>query len=162
MKTDGSATKSSTRSVRDRLATLPPIQFLKRYSPRLRRHRRPTLGFDQPPREMKQLALPLRPAPPWLGSRLRIRLTRATAWAAFTLGRVATKAGAVIHNVMAPVHAAYARATSAVSPVVERLTAKLAALQPAAWEVTQTSVLLARTHRVRRASSARWPVSGRP
>lgn len=66
MKTEGSATRSAARSMRRRLSTLPPIQFLKRVSPRLRR-RKPKIGFDQPPQEIKRLALPTRPAPPtWM------------------------------------------------------------------------------------------------
>jgi hypothetical protein len=137
------------------LATLPPIQFLKRYSPRLRRRKRPTIGFDQPPRELKELAFPLRPAPPTLSNRLRIRFARVTAKTAFTFGRLTTRATALGHRAMAPVLTAYALAVAAISPLVERLTgrlmARLAALQPAPWQVTQTAALLTRTHRVRRA-----------
>ncbi len=156
MKTDGPATQHSTRntrSVRDRLATLPPIQFLKRYSTRLRRHR-PTLGFDQPPRELKELAIPARSAAPSgvarLGMRVRLQFARTVARSAFILGRVSLRVSQWSQRITVPMRAAAARVQVVTHQGLERVAVRLERLQPAPWEATQTTALLARTRRVRR------------
>jgi hypothetical protein len=179
-KSGGTRKMRPRRDLIGRLRTLPPIEFLKKHNPLRRRRKGPQLGFDQPIQEIKRLALPLRPAPPSLSMRMYLRLRPAGAWvvgrcraAADATGRLmqasavrfrmtVDRAWARLQPLFAALastyHAAIVRAarirhTRTVRWCEHRIAAfaqRLAALQPAVWQPTQTSALLARTQRVRR------------
>jgi hypothetical protein len=158
-KSGGTRKMRPRRDLIGRLRTLPPIEFLKKHNPLRRRRKGPQLGFDQPIQEIKRLALPLRPAPPSLSMRMYLRLRSAGAWVA---GRCSTTAGAAFGVAEWLIHAAAVRSrktveltrnTRAVCWCEHRIIAvaqRLAALQPVAWQPSQTTSLMVRTQRVRR------------
>lgn len=150
-----------------RLGTFPPIQFLKKHNPLNRRRRKPTVGFDQPPQEIKRLALPLRPAPPSLSMRLYVRVRPVGEWCGLRLtsaviasrhvvysaaaagGRVLARAQAVISSRVTAIR--NTRAVRYCQARVQTLASRIsAALEPAVWPATQTAALMQRTVRVRR------------
>jgi hypothetical protein len=161
---------------------LPPIEFLKKHNPLRRRRHKPKIGFDQPPQEIRQLALPLRPAPPSLSMRLYVLVRPYLAWMG---DRVMTGAMAVRHAAfVAAAHtqhaagAAWGRVRPAMVAVRSRIAARAVAsrdsrlvravagkveavaarvgvvLQPAVWPATRTAALMQRTVRVRSALAA--------
>jgi len=176
-KTGGTRKSRPRRDLIGRLSTLPPIEFLKKHNPLRRRRRRPQLGFDQPPAEIRRLALPLRPAPPSLSMRLYVRVREIGEWMAgrlTTAGKAARqvmraailRATAIAGRTWELVRPAFVRVASAANGVFRALarsrlvrwlehqasmvSARLSALAPADWEPGQTTALLARTQRVRR------------
>lgn len=184
-KSGGTRKMRSRRDLIGRLGMLPPIEFLKKHNPLRRRPPGPELGFDQPPYEIKQFALPLRPAPLPLSMRLYIRLRSLGGW----ITRLMTAAGRQGRRLMLslanrfrsstdrlrirlqPFRSASANAARAllvrisrlrhagavvwcerrVRTATGRLAVLLAALRPDEWRASQTTRLMVRANRVRRA-----------
>lgn len=134
-KSGGTRKQRNGRDLIGRLGTFPPIRFLKRHNP-LRRRNKVKLGFDQPPYEIQQLALPLRTAPLPLRRRMQLRVGRWWCEAAVVVGRMSAK---------------IERGKTNFAGVVGRYLQRIeASACPATWEPTQAPRLMARTLRVRR------------
>lgn len=179
-KPGGTRKSGQKRDLIGRLSALPPIEFLKRYNPLRRRTRRVQLGFDQPLQEIKRLALPLRPAPPSLSSRLFARLRAAATRIAARITAIGRSAQAIALTLLRKAALPARRAWDRLSPAfgamastvratssrvidirhsravgwleqrVEAIARRAAALEPAPWQASQTAALMLRTRRVRR------------
>jgi hypothetical protein len=168
-KSGGTRKQRNRRDLIGRLSTLPPIAFLKKHNP-LRRKRRPKLGFDQPPHEIKELALPLRQAPAGLSTRVWRRLQAVMSSPAALVRRqaaaLAGRGAAVARAGWGRIRGGLSRAGSVASRAVARLAgsragrwcarrayavgSSLEALRPAPWQAGQSTWLMARTQRVGR------------
>lgn len=181
---DAPAKSGGTRKTRrgrqliGRLSTLPPIEFLKKHNPLRRRRTKPKLGFDQPPQEIRRLALPLRPPPPSLSMRLHARIRPGVDWIAdravgaamavrhagfVTLDRTQWVARAALALLHPPIRGAMSfagsilvklsrsRAVRAVAAGVDAVAGRVGALlRPAEWPATSTPALMQRAVRVKR------------
>lgn len=180
---DAPAKSGGTRKTRrgrrliGRLSTLPPIEFLKKHNPLRRRRTKPKLGFDQPPQEIRRLALPLRPAPPSLSMRLYAWMRPGIDWLAdralgavmalrhvafVGVDRAQRTAGAALNLLHPPVRKAMSFAESIFarlsrSRVVRAAVAKAGVvagristlLRPVDWPATRTPALMQRAVRVK-------------
>lgn len=124
-KSGGTRKMRSRRDLIGRLGMLPPIEFLKKHNPLRRRRPGPELGFDQPPYEIKQLALPLRPAPLPLSMRLYHRLRTLGGWIARPMTTVGRRGRRVTQSLAARLRGSADRLRSRLQPL-QRLLANAA------------------------------------